>query len=593
MHAGNNVAFTNGSIDATAHTGSSNDAGGTVEVKAFNGGVTGTGSIQARGDGLANPGSTDLISCAAVTFAGTIDPAEGNVGNNTGTCGGAPSIPSTVSGYIVFHPEIWEACNRPASFSISGTKHKDTLQGAGLPGWTINLYNSSNAQVAFTTTDASGQYVFNNLPAGTYKVCEVILDPSWQQIAPNPGTATCTGPNEATQGYQITLGPSSNGNDFANTQITRCEKQPVQQVLDTKTGRYPGNKGPDVFVILSNGDSIQNAIDTVTDKNNDNYLLIQVLKDSTGQLGGSTNQRFTISKSYDKTFGLIGCSNTLVNPDPSTPTELITASAGSPGNIFVMDVHGSGSNVAGVEVDGTGRELRNVYANSNNGVGYWITGDGNTIHNGQASSNKGDGVYITSNGNTMTDTDLFGNGGNGVNVVGSSNQLLKLDAGDKGKGNTGDGIHVVGDSNLVSEPGAFANGGDGIDVFGASNTLTKPVAGDKGKGNGGDGIRIAGAGNSVTEGKASANKGIGYELSGGTAGSPNVLSKDVSNTGNSGDSSLENGSAEFKLLNSVRNNGGGNKADNIVVPKTSSPVKCATFPNTNVTGTFGAANVCE
>ena len=118
VHAGNNVAFTNGSIDATAHTGSSNDAGGTVEVKAFNGGVTSTGSIQARGDGLANPGSTDLISCAAVTFAGTIDPAEGNVGNNTGTCGGAPSIPSTVSGYIVFHPEIGRpATGRPASAS--------------------------------------------------------------------------------------------------------------------------------------------------------------------------------------------------------------------------------------------------------------------------------------------------------------------------------------------------------------------------------------------------------------------------------------------------------------------------------------------
>jgi hypothetical protein len=121
----------------------------------------------------------------------------------------------------------------------------------------------------------------------------------------------------------------------------------------------------------------------------------------------------------------------------------------------------------------------------------------------------------------------------------------------------------------------------------------KPVVGDKGKGNGADGIRIAGTGNSVTEGKSSANKGNGYELGGGTGGSPNVLSKDVSNTGNSGDASLENTGAEFKFLNSVRDSGGGNKADNIVVPKTSSPAKCATFPNTNVTGTFGAANVCE
>ena len=260
VHAGNNVAFTNGSIDATAHTGNVTDKGGTVEVKAFNGGVTGTGSIQARGDGLANPGSTDLISCAAVTFAGTIDPAEGNVGNNTGTCGGAPSIPSTVSGYIVFHPEIWEACNRPASFSISGTKHKDTLQGAGLPGWTINLYNSSNTLISSTTTDASGQYVFNNLPAGTYKVCEVILDPSWQQVAPNPGTATCNGPNEATQGYQITValehqqrlrqhaegrlqgGSEPGGADHARRRHDREDARPVARLLDRQCGLRRGGE---------------------------------------------------------------------------------------------------------------------------------------------------------------------------------------------------------------------------------------------------------------------------------------------------------------------------------------------------------------
>jgi hypothetical protein len=263
-----------------------------------------------------------------------------------------------------------------------------------------------------------------------------------------------------------------------------------------------------------------------------------------------------------------------------------------------MDVHGSGSTIAGVEVDGSGRELRNVYADNNNGVGYWITGSGNLIHNGEAVGNKGDGVYIQSSNNTMTDTDLYSNGGNGVNVNnGNNNQLLKLDAGDKGKGNTGDGIHVVGNSNTISEPDALANGGDGIDVSGAANIVTKAVAGDKGVGNGGDGIRVVyvgpGNSNNVNQSKASANKANGFELSGGTSGAPNILTSDVSNTANSGDASYENVGAEFKLLNYVKN-GGSSKADNIAVPKTSSPVKCnTTFPANNATSNFAAAASCE
>ena len=47
------------------------------------------------------------------------------------------------------------------------------------------------------------------------------------------------------------------------------------------------------------------------------------------------------------------------------------------------------------------------------------------------------------------------------------------------------------------------------------------------------------------------------------------------------------------FLNSVRNAGGGNKADNIVTPKTGAPTKCTAFPATNVTASFAAASTCE
>ena len=414
VHAGNNVAFTNGSIDATAHTGNVTDKGGTVEVKAFNGGVTGTGSIQARGDGLANPGSTDLISCAAVTFAGTIDPAEGNVGNNTGTCGGAPSIPSTVSGYIVFHPEIWEACNRPASFSISGTKHKDTLQGAGLPGWTINLYNSRNTLISSTTTDASGQYVFNNLPAGTYKVCEVILDPSWQQVAPNPGTATCNGPNEATQGYQITLVPSKTGNDFANTQKADCKEDPnraaqITRVVDT-TGKTHGPSP--VYSTVS---------------------AAYAAAANTGEvIGVYTNTNENVNLGGYKTLTITQCESAKVTAtDNSTAVWWVH----STGKLTIIGPDSSGGTV-GWQIDTNGNDIKAVRAYNASQVGVLIKGSSNGVSFNSVSGSPV-GVQIGGNSNDVRSGTISGNG-TGVVIAGASNTLSGSTVGP----NTGDGVLV-------------------------------------------------------------------------------------------------------------------------------------------------------
>ena len=45
---------------------------------------------------------------------------------------------------------------------------------AGLSGWGINLYDSNNTFLMQTVTNGSGNYSFNNLGPGTYKVCEVL-----------------------------------------------------------------------------------------------------------------------------------------------------------------------------------------------------------------------------------------------------------------------------------------------------------------------------------------------------------------------------------------------------------------------------------
>ena len=59
----------------------------------------------------------------------------------------------------------------------------------GLPNWTIKLSGAANMT---TTTDAVGNFCFNNLPAGQYTIAEVNQD-GWIQTAPlNPNTFTVT-----------------------------------------------------------------------------------------------------------------------------------------------------------------------------------------------------------------------------------------------------------------------------------------------------------------------------------------------------------------------------------------------------------------
>jgi hypothetical protein len=58
-------------------------------------------------------------------------------------------------------------------------------------------------------------------------------------------------------------------------------------------------------------------------------------------------------------------------------------------------------------------------------------------------------------------------------------------------------------------------------------------------------------------------------------------------------SATENGGGEYRLLNAVTNYAGGNKADAVLVPKTTVPAKCPTFPATNVTANLASPVICE
>lgn len=81
----------------------------------------------------------------------------------------------------------------PVNGSIAGQKFED-MDGDGtkdagdngLAGWTIRLLNTSNVELATTTTDANGNYTFNNLtPNATYRLREV-QQTNWTQTTANP-----------------------------------------------------------------------------------------------------------------------------------------------------------------------------------------------------------------------------------------------------------------------------------------------------------------------------------------------------------------------------------------------------------------------
>lgn len=323
-----------------------------------------------------------------------------------------------------------------------------------------------------------------------------------------------------------------------------CQKGSVRAVLDPVFGRFPGNAGPDVIVRVDLGESIQEAIDSAADANNDGYIIIGVVNNATGEPGGHVQQRIVIDDVYTLPFALLGCSVTLHDPTPEDgqPTARITAAAASP-DLFIMDLHAADSQFAGWVVAGNSRYLRNVAAR-NNAIGLWFVGNDNTLHNGSATGNRGVGILVLGQGNTITGADAVANGRHGIRVLGNRNQLLQNDVGDEGKGNGGDGMNVRGAGNVLRENDAFANRGNGIAVSGGTsaqpNVLRKNRVGDVDKGNGGHGLLVNGIGNGTSDPvEVQENTAIGNGRTGiKVVGSGHELQKN---------SSRENGGCAFEV----------------------------------------------
>src|SRR4029077_5081952 len=73
--------------------------------------------------------------------------------------------------------------------SIDGQVFVDASPWPGLQNWCVTASGPVNATAV---TDASGNYLFPGLPAGTYTVCETVQS-GWHQTFPTSGPACATG----------------------------------------------------------------------------------------------------------------------------------------------------------------------------------------------------------------------------------------------------------------------------------------------------------------------------------------------------------------------------------------------------------------
>ena len=345
-----------------------------------------------------------------------------------------------------------------------------------------------------------------------------------------------------------------------------CQKGTV---LEGMNERFPGNSGPDIVVRVDLNQSVQGAVDVATDVNGDGYIIIGAVNGGSGEPYGHVSQRVVVDGTYPLPFGLFGSSLTLHDPNPSDnlPTARITLAASAP-DIFVMDLHGAGSGVAGWLVEGDGRQLSNTHAASN-ALGYMFLGNGNVLHNSTADYNIQVGIFIQGDGNVVDTTKSKSNGSHGIQVVGDGNLLSKNTVGEKGRGNAGVGILVAGTGNVVSENRVMANGSHGIEVSGGTavspNVIKKSIVGDRSMGNLGNGILIReDSGNGMSSPveldqntvRANGLNGIAID-----SGVDHSLKSNISG----GTAGYDNGDCEF-LVASGNVNAGGNKANGLTVP---------------------------
>jgi hypothetical protein len=266
------------------------------------------------------------------------------------------------------------------------------------------------------------------------------------------------------------------------------------------------------------------------------------------------------------------------------------------GKLLIIGLDTVGGTV-GWRVGTNGHELRGVRATGASQFGILVVGNNNSVSYNSV-DNSAVGIRVEGDFNDLRGGTVAHNTGDGVQLAAAANNNTFRTANVRNNG--GNGILVEGLSNTVRDNGRVDNNAlNGILVTGSSNTILNNATGsDSTKGNGQDGIKVMNDNNLLDSNKVNANAGDGFDISGGTVGGPNKLKNNQSNQSSAG-GTKENTGAEYRFLNLVKNDGGGNKADTIRVPKNTSPTKCPSttnppqFPTPGATVNYTLAATCE
>ena len=161
------------------------------------------------------------LSTNSATLPGLVD-------TNTGAHGDAPSptpvsFPPSISGTVFEDVNYGGGAGRP----FDGTAGNVARSGA-----TVELYTSAGAYVSYTTTDATGNYAFQNLSAGTYTVRVVN---STVTSSRNTGTTTVLGVQTFVNGDVNRVGGQApaKADAAANTGTTGGTKQTLASLTTT------------------------------------------------------------------------------------------------------------------------------------------------------------------------------------------------------------------------------------------------------------------------------------------------------------------------------------------------------------------------
>jgi serine-aspartate repeat-containing protein C/D/E len=210
--------------------------------------------------------------------------------------------------------KTWDAGIVANPGSISGTVREDLDNNNSgdtpIAGVTVQLKDSTGTVVQTTTTDANGNYTFNNVPAGTYTVVET-NKPGFSDV----GDVDGGDPNVIA--VILTPGATSTGNDFVDERLPGVVSGTVLE--DNDNDNVGDTPIPGVTVELK--DPAGNVVQTTTTDANGNYTFNNVPAGN-----------YTVVETNKPGYTDVGDSD---GGNPNTIAVTVTPGSSSTGNVFV------------------------------------------------------------------------------------------------------------------------------------------------------------------------------------------------------------------------------------------------------------------